>query len=135
MTKMMKLGKGALAPKGLVKPPIKVKHVMLLDTGDGAFIDESVKVKPHKTDDAKLAVKCTDLTRLFDALERMGLTLVGPPVKGAKHYIAFVWKKGFGDALLSQGAMAEGPMLDAHTGEAVAVKALPEAVAVKGGGK
>lgn len=88
--------------------PITVKHVMVLDTNDGAFIDASVKVKPHKTDDRKLVLKCTDGKRLLNAAKQMGLTLCGPMQKGAKHWIAFCWKQQFGAALLAQQGMSGG---------------------------
>lgn len=126
---------GALAKGGAAQKPIKVKHVMLLDTGDGAFTDQSVKVKPCRGDDRKLVLKCTDPQRLLDAAKRMGLALAGAPTKGAKHWILFVWKAQFGEKLLSQGAA--GGMLDAGmTAKPVpafqskTVKALP-----KGGAK
>lgn len=105
---MAKATNGAALAKHGAHKPITVKHVMLLDTGDGAYIDASVKVKPHKTDDRKLVLKCTDLQRLTDAAQRMGLNLCGLPRHGNKHWIAFVWKSGFGEALALQAQQAAG---------------------------
>jgi len=118
---MVKHGGAPLAMKG--SHPIKVKHVMLLDCGDGAYVDASVKVKPHVSDPNKLAVKCVDLARLLDALKRMGLKLAGPLVRGGKHHIAIVYKADLADALLLGGGGAG--MLDAGSGvKAPAMKKL-----------
>lgn len=92
-----------------VQKPVTLKHIMLLDTGDGAFTDESVKVKPCKGDDRKLVLKCTDPQRLLDAAKRMGLALAGKPTQGTKHFILFVWKQDFGLKLNAQAAQQALP--------------------------
>lgn len=82
--------------------PITVKHVMLLDTGDGAFTDDSVKTKPFKGDDRKLMLKCVDAKRLLSALQRLGLPAASPVIRGGKHFMVAVWKKDFASALTAQ---------------------------------
>lgn len=130
---MAKANGGAVQAHGAHKG-ITLKQVMILDTGDGAFIDASVKVKPHKTNPNQLVLKCTDQKRLVEAAKRMGLTLIGMPQRGSKHWIAFVWKQGFGDALALQGQQAGG-MLGAPTAKAVPVgyAHAKQLVAKKGG--
>lgn len=126
MTKMIKktskksLTKKSCGPLTTPGAPhgIKIKHVMLLDTGDGAYTDQSVKVKPHKSNPKKLCLKCTDAKRLLDAVKRMGLTVCSPMIRGSKHFILFVWKNEFGDLMLSQGHAAM-PALPAPTAKPV----------------
>lgn len=129
MMTLAKVSKQNQIAKPIAKP-ITVKTVMLLDTGDGCFIDGSVKVKPHKTDASKLALKCVDRVRLLDAVKRMGLTLASPPVKGGKHWIAFVWKGAMQTALAAHAAAAQG--LPAPEGKALAA---PAKQLAKGGAK
>lgn len=110
-----------------------LKQVMVLDTNDGAFIDESVKVKPHKTDARILVLKCTDPKRLVDAAKAMGLALAGIPVKGTKHFILFVWKDSFGLALGNK--VEKGHVLVTQTGAQQVTAPKHKALAAKGGAK
>lgn len=87
--------------KGKVTKGLKVKHVMLLDTGDGAFTDHSIKVKPHNTDPSILVFKCTKKARLLQAMKDAGLKPITKIIKGSKHWIAFVGAQEFGLALAS----------------------------------
>lgn len=81
---------------------ITMKNVMLLDGGDGAFVDESVKVKPFIGDDQKLMLKCVDARRLLSTVSRLGLVPASPLQRGTKHFMLAVWKAGLGAALSSQ---------------------------------
>lgn len=75
-----------------------VKHVMVLDTEDGAFTDDSVKVKPDRKDPSRVVFKCVDAGRLLTALSRAGLC-AARVVRGRKHYVAWVDAQEFQTAL------------------------------------
>lgn len=85
---IVKYNKKALATKA-PKKGLKLKQVMVLDLGDGAFTDKSVKVRPHKTDANRVVFKCVSLKRLKKALADAGIR-VAQIVKGKKHFIAFI---------------------------------------------
>lgn len=90
---------GPLAkPQQTYAAPPTIKCVVM-DTHDGAFTDESVKIKPHKTDARKVVLKCTDPHRLAKAVAQMGVKACGPMIKGAKHYIVVAWKDSLQKAL------------------------------------
>lgn len=111
-------------------PTVQLKQVLLLDVGDGAFIDHSVKIKPHKTNPHKLAIKCTNGPRLLKALQALGLKPCGAPIKGTKHYIVIVWKSAFDAAMLEAQTKAMG--LEANnTATAVPAKQLSTTKGVK----
>jgi hypothetical protein len=63
-----------------------VKKTILLDLADGAFTDNSVKVKPHSSG-VGVVLKCTSRERLLKALAQAGIEATIQ--KGRKHYIAF----------------------------------------------
>lgn len=69
--------------------PLKLKQVLIIDSGDGAFTDASVKVKPADGNPAQMVFKCTDKARLLTQLAASGITPI-KVVKGSKHFIAFV---------------------------------------------
>lgn len=71
------------AEQALMK--MQVKEVILLDLNDGAFTDNSVKVKPHKGG-AGVVLKCTSQTRLLKALAQA--CIPAKVVKGKKHWVA-----------------------------------------------
>lgn len=69
--------------------PLKLKQVLIIDSGDGAFTDASVKVKPADGNPAQMVFKCIDKARLLMQLAASGIKPI-KVVKGTKHYIAFV---------------------------------------------
>lgn len=121
MTKLAKFQNAHLAkPYAAPAKPITLKQVAILDTGDGAYIDQSVKVKPHRKDARKLVLKCVDLKRLTAAVTGLKLTPCGAPVRGSKHWVVIVWKTGFSDALLAQGSpQAHGMLAQGTPGQKV----------------
>lgn len=96
------------APAPAVKP-LKVKHVMLVDSGDGSFTDDSVKIKPHNEDPSKVVFKCVDAARLMKTLVESGLVATAF-IKGSKHYIASV------DAQAVQSSLQAGKAAPALQG-------------------
>ena len=64
---------------------IGMKKTMLLDLGDGAFTDQSVKIRPN-TDGTGIVMKCTSEKRLLEALTRANIQ--AKVFKGSKHWIA-----------------------------------------------
>ena len=90
---------------------IKVKKVLLIDSGDGCFTDASVKVKEYRGDASRMVLKCTSYKRLMQALADAGLK--GKVIKGNKHYIAFVGTEELQHAL-SVGSQAQALPGNSH---------------------
>jgi hypothetical protein len=95
------------APAPAAKKGLKAKHVMLIDAGDGAYTDDSVKVKPDRDNPDQVVFKCIDAARLLRVLTDAGLCATRV-VKGAKHHIAFVDAAAFQASLTSH---ASSPLL------------------------
>lgn len=127
---------------------LKMKKVMLADLGDGAFTDESIKVKPNKAGDG-IVLKCTDKSRLQKGLVKAGFNPIHVKiVKGKKHWIAFlgefelqtVLSSGSKPAIaapkpkqLSAPKQAPTPLTCGYNehGELIVVKAQPKAKKAK----
>ena len=89
-----KASPSALAAKAAAKAIQKncvIKKIMLLELDDGAFTDDSVKVKPHKGG-IGIVLKCTCRDRLLLAVS--AAKIPAKIVKGSKHWIAFPQAKG-----------------------------------------
>ena len=64
--------------------------MFLADMGDGAFTDDCVKVKPHKSGTG-MVLKCVSRARLEKALQKAGFAPDKVKVvKGRKHFIAML---------------------------------------------
>ena len=97
--------KTAAANAALQKPMgggIVLKSVLIIDTGDGAFTDDSVKIKPHRTNPALQVWKCTDRARLVKALASAGIT--ASITRGRKHFVAVVGVAAVAAALAAKPA-------------------------------
>jgi len=97
---LVKTNKNTLT-KSKTHKGLKIKHVMLLDTGDGSFTDANIKVKPHTSNPALLVFKCVSKKRLLEAMKSAGLTSLTKITKGSKHWIACIGAQDFGLALAS----------------------------------
>jgi len=67
-----------------------VQQVFIADVGDGAFLDDAVKIKPNRHGPG-IVMKCIDSRRLKIALQRAGYDPEKTKiVRGRKHFIAFI---------------------------------------------
>lgn len=81
-----------MGPAGMMLGNLGIKQVMIADIGDGAFTDQSIKVKPNKTGPG-FVLKCTDRARLLAGLAQAGVDPRLVEIKrGSKHWVAFVNK-------------------------------------------
>lgn len=77
----------SLAP-GFKIGNLTFKSVLVADTGDGAFTDQSVKIKPN-TEGPGFVFKCVDRKRLEVALLAAGFNPTQVEIKkGNKHWVA-----------------------------------------------
>jgi hypothetical protein len=88
------------APKAMQLGNLTIKQVMIADLGDGAFTDQSIKIKPNKKGPG-VVLKCTDRKRLVAGLAQAGIDAGMVQIKrGGKHWIAIVGIPGVGSALV-----------------------------------
>lgn len=82
---------------------LNVKQMFIADVGDGAFTDDSVKVKPNRNGSG-LVLKCVCLKRLHKALKQAGFDPhTVKIIKGSKHFIAFLGEVAMGAKQVGAG--------------------------------
>lgn len=98
------------APTSIAAPmlgQLKIKQVFVADTGDGAFTDQSVKIKPNKNGPG-LVLKCVDLERLKTVIYQANPGYAPSAAvirKGSKHFIHVLGEQKSMRPALQSGAV------------------------------